>query len=138
LLITHRDGEDPTKAMATDVSLATTHTVAQRVIDLLKLPISQDDLLKEYTVVSETDRVLQISAAGKTSDEATALAGAIAANAPFAVRATKAAIRRSVGLEARAAARAEAHDQAASLRMEDAREGMSALLAKRKPVFTGR
>ena len=78
LLITHRDGEDPTKAMATDVSLATTHTVAQRVIDLLKLPISQDDLLKEYTVVSETDRVLQISAAGKTSDEATALAGAIA------------------------------------------------------------
>jgi capsular polysaccharide biosynthesis protein len=78
LLITHRDGEDPTKAMATDVSLATTHTVAQRVIDLLKLPISQDDLLKEYTVAAKTDRVLEITAAGKTSDEATKLAGVVA------------------------------------------------------------
>jgi len=70
--------------------------------------------------------------------EATALARAIAANAPFAVRATKAAIRRGFAMEARAAARAEAVDQAASLAMDDAREGMSALLAKRKPVFTGR
>jgi capsular polysaccharide biosynthesis protein len=78
LLITHRDGEDPAKAMATDAALATTHTVAQRVIDLLKLPISQDDLLKEYTVVPKTDRVLEISAAGKTSDDATKLATVIA------------------------------------------------------------
>jgi enoyl-CoA hydratase/carnithine racemase len=70
--------------------------------------------------------------------EAMTLARAIAANAPFAVRATKAAIRRGLGMEARAAARAESHDQAASLAMEDAREGMSALLAKRKPTFTGR
>jgi len=69
--------------------------------------------------------------------EATALARAIAGNAPFAVRATKAAIRRGFALEARAAARADAHDQATSLAMDDAREGMSALLAKRKPVFTG-
>ena len=70
--------------------------------------------------------------------DAMAMAHAIAANAPFAVRATKAAIRRGLGMEVRAAARAEAHDQAASLAMDDAREGMSALLAKRKPVFTGR
>jgi len=70
--------------------------------------------------------------------EAMAIARAIADNAPFAVRATKAAIRRGLGLEIRAAARAEAHDQAQSLTTDDAREGMSALLAKRKPVFTGR
>jgi enoyl-CoA hydratase/carnithine racemase len=70
--------------------------------------------------------------------EAMAMARAIADNAPLAVRATKAAIRRGLGLEIRAAARAEAHDQAASLTTDDAREGMSALLAKRKPVFTGR
>jgi len=76
--------------------------------------------------------------AAQVMDEATAMARTIAANAPFAVRATKAAIRRGLGLEVRAAARAEAHDQAASLAMDDAREGMSALLAKRKPVFTGR
>ncbi len=70
--------------------------------------------------------------------EAMAMAGVIAANAPFAVRSTKAAIRRGLGLEPRAAARAEAHDQAASLTMDDAREGMAALLAKRTPTFTGR
>jgi enoyl-CoA hydratase/carnithine racemase len=76
--------------------------------------------------------------AGQVMDEAMATARTIAANAPFAVRATKAAIRRGLGLEVRAAARAEAHDQAASLAMDDAREGMSALLAKRKPAFKGR
>jgi len=76
--------------------------------------------------------------ATQVMDEATTLARTIDANAPFAVRATKAAIRRGVALDARAAAHAEAHDQAASLQTEDAREGMSALLAKRKPVFNGR
>jgi enoyl-CoA hydratase/carnithine racemase len=74
----------------------------------------------------------------RVMEEAMALAGTMAANAPLAVRATKGAIRRSLGLEVRAAARAEARDQAASLTMDDAREGMAALLAKRKPVFTGR
>ncbi|TDO69662.1 hypothetical protein EV651_101707 [Kribbella sp. VKM Ac-2571] len=78
LLITHRDGEDPTKAMATDVSLATTHTVAQRVIDLLKLPVSPDDLLKEYTAVATTDRILEITASAKTDDESSKLATMIA------------------------------------------------------------
>jgi len=78
LLITHRDGEDPTKAMATDVSLATTHTVAQRVIDWLKLPVTPDDLLKEYTVAAGTDRVMQITASAKTDDEANKLATAVA------------------------------------------------------------
>jgi capsular polysaccharide biosynthesis protein len=78
LLITHRDGEDPINAMETDVSLATTHTVAQRVIDLLKLPVSQDELLKQYTVVAPTDRLLEITAKAKTSDESTKLATVIA------------------------------------------------------------
>ena len=74
----------------------------------------------------------------RVMDEAMEMARAIAANAPFAVRATKSALRRGLGLEPRAAARAEAYDQAASLAMDDAREGMSALLGKRKPTFTGR
>ncbi|MEO6776326.1 MAG: enoyl-CoA hydratase/isomerase family protein [Kofleriaceae bacterium] len=69
---------------------------------------------------------------------ATELATAIAANAPFAVRATKAAIGRGLALDIRAAARAEAVVQAESLGMDDAREGIAALLAKRAPVFTGR
>lgn len=70
--------------------------------------------------------------------EALALARTIADNAPFAVRATKQAIRRGLGLEIREAARAEAHVQAQSLTMDDAREGIAALLAKRPPRFTGR
>ncbi|TCC23695.1 hypothetical protein [Kribbella speibonae] len=78
LLLTHRDGEDPTKAMATDVSLATTHTVAQRVISLLKLPVTQDDLLKQYTAAASTDRVLEITAKAKTDGESTRLATVIA------------------------------------------------------------
>jgi len=35
-------------------------------------------------------------------------------------------------------ARAEAHAQSASLAMDDAREGIAALLEKRAPKFTGR
>lgn len=78
LLITHRDGEDPVTQMATDVSLATTHTVAQRVIDLLKLPDTPDQLLDRYDVAAPTDRVLEITAKAKTSDESTKLATVVA------------------------------------------------------------
>jgi enoyl-CoA hydratase/carnithine racemase len=70
--------------------------------------------------------------------EAMMLARTIADNAPFAVQQTKRAIRRGLALDVREAARHEAHAQAASIAMDDAREGISALLAKRRPVFTGR
>jgi len=70
--------------------------------------------------------------------EAMELARTIAANAPIAVRATKAAIRRGLALTAREAAREEAVAQAATLATDDCREGIAALLAKRAPVFTGR
>jgi enoyl-CoA hydratase len=67
-----------------------------------------------------------------------AMARTIAGNAPLAVRDTKAAIRRGLALDVRAAAHAEAHVQAASLVTDDAREGIAAFLAKRPPKFTGR
>jgi enoyl-CoA hydratase/carnithine racemase len=70
--------------------------------------------------------------------EAMALATAIAANAPLAVRATKAAIRRGLALTVREAAREEAVAQAETLATADCAEGIAALLAKRTPVFTGR
>jgi enoyl-CoA hydratase/carnithine racemase len=76
--------------------------------------------------------------AAEVLGEAMVLARTIADNAPFAVRETKRAIRRGLGLEIRDAARAEAYVQAQSLTMEDAREGIAALLAKRPPRFTGR
>src|SRR5262245_43608686 len=70
--------------------------------------------------------------------EAMALAQEIAGNAPLAVRATKAAIRRGLELHVREAAHVEAYAQAESLMTDDAREGISALLAKRAPDFKGR
>jgi enoyl-CoA hydratase len=66
------------------------------------------------------------------------LAETIAANAPIAVRATKAAIRRGLALTVREAAREEAVAQAETLATADCAEGIAALLAKRAPVFTGR
>lgn len=76
--------------------------------------------------------------AGEVVAIAEELAARIASNAPFAVRATKAAIRRGLALEIRDAARAEAVLQAQSVVMDDAREGIAALLGKRDPLFTGR
>lgn len=76
-------------------------------------------------------------AAGDVLGEALALARAIADNAPLAVRATKRAIRRGLGLQIRDAAEVEAYAQAESLVTRDAREGIAALLAKRPPKFNG-
>ncbi|MFN0247004.1 MAG: enoyl-CoA hydratase/isomerase family protein [Kofleriaceae bacterium] len=70
--------------------------------------------------------------------DAMAMARTIADNAPFPVRETKAAIYRGLDLSVRESAKAEAIVQARSVAMDDAREGISALLEKRKPVFTGR
>jgi len=66
------------------------------------------------------------------------LAGEVAAAAPLAVRATKAAIRRGLELQVREAARAEAFAQAETLATYDCKEGIAALLGKRTPQFTGR
>jgi enoyl-CoA hydratase/carnithine racemase len=68
---------------------------------------------------------------------ATALASAIAASAPLAVRGMKASMRAGLGLRIHEAARAEAALQAETLATEDAKEGMAALLAKREPTFRG-
>jgi len=70
--------------------------------------------------------------------EARALANEIAASAPLVVRTTKQAIVRGLGWDPKTAARLEAPIQAESLRTEDAKEGMTALLEKRTPNFVGR
>jgi len=66
------------------------------------------------------------------------IARQIAAAAPLAVRATKAAIRHGLDLHVREAARAEAFAQAETLTTDDCKEGIAALLGKRAPVFTGK
>jgi enoyl-CoA hydratase/carnithine racemase len=90
---------------------------------------------------AEAERIGILGRAVPAADvlpEAMALARTIAGNGPFAVRETKRAIRRGLGLDAREAARLEAYAQADSIAMDDAREGIAALLAKRPPTFTGR
>lgn len=72
---------------------------------------------------------------------AMAMAHTIAANAPLAVRASKAAIRRGLGITPdaiRQAARAEAAVQARTVATDDCREGIAAWLEKREPVFHGK
>jgi enoyl-CoA hydratase/carnithine racemase len=77
-------------------------------------------------------------AAADVMSEAMQIAETIAANAPLAVRATKAAIRRGLALSVREAARQEAVAQAITVDSEDCREGVAALLEKRTPNFVGR
>lgn len=62
----------------------------------------------------------------------------IASCAPYAVQQMKRSIRRGLDWQVKEAAYDEAFAQATSLTMEDAGEGMKALLEKRAPVFKGR
>ncbi len=66
------------------------------------------------------------------------LAEEIAASAPVAVRMMKRSIQRGLGWDAMAAAEWEAHCQSRTFEMEDAKEGIKALLEKREPDFKGR
>jgi enoyl-CoA hydratase/carnithine racemase len=82
--------------------------------------------------------VHEAAAADDVLAVAHAKARAIAAAAPEAVRLMKRSLYRGAGWDPRGAARAEAFAQAATMRTEDAREGVRALLEKREPRFTGR
>ena len=71
-------------------------------------------------------------------DEAIALAGKLAENAPLALRAVKRTVRDADGLPLVQAFEVEASESAAVMRSEDAREGPRAFVEKRTPVFRGR
>lgn len=64
-------------------------------------------------------------------------ARAVAACAPEAVRLMKRSLYDGAGWDPRGAARDEAFAQAATMRTDDAREGIRALLEKREPRFNG-
>lgn len=77
-------------------------------------------------------------AADAVADAALRRARAIAACAPNAVRLMKESLYRGAGWDPRRAAREESFVQAATMRSEDGREGVRALLEKREPKFSGR
>ncbi len=71
-------------------------------------------------------------------DEALALADAIAANAPLAVRATRAGVREVGSLPLGPAWRRQEEIGAPLRRTDDAREGQRAFVERRRPVWKGR
>ena len=73
----------------------------------------------------------------KVMETAMALARQMADAAPFAVRMMKQSIRRALSWDPEEAARTESMIQAHTFGMADSREGIAALLEKRKPVFSG-
>ena len=82
--------------------------------------------------------VLRAVEAEAVFETALGYAKAIAESAPEAVRLLKRSLYRGAGWDPRSAARLEAFSQAATMRMEDAQEGIRALLEKRTPDFSGR
>ncbi len=89
----------------------------------------------------EAERIGLASAAVDVDEvlpRAMTMARRIASNGPLAVRFTKQTLYRGLGWDVRDAALREAYAQAITVTSDDAREGISALLEKRDPTFTGR
>ena len=77
-------------------------------------------------------------AENEISEKAWELAREIASCAPVAVRMIKRSIQKGFDWNPSGAAEWEAHCQSRTFEMDDTREGISALLEKREPVFTGK
>jgi enoyl-CoA hydratase/carnithine racemase len=75
---------------------------------------------------------------GAVMEKALDLAAQIARCAPVAVQMMKHSIYRGLDWDTLGAAEMEAHVQSRTFEMEDAQEGISALLEKREPNFQGR
>ena len=107
-------------------------------------PSRANELLFTGSLVNgdEAERIGLASSAHETPEQvleaAMQMANTIASCAPVAVRLTKQGIRQQLGWDVRAGAHRESFAQAATLKMQDAKEGMAALLEKRDPVFRGK
>jgi capsular polysaccharide biosynthesis protein len=78
LILAHDSSQDPTVAMQTDVVLATARPVAQSAAKALQLPPPSNQLLKAYTVVSQSPQLLKLTAEGASYHAAVQRANAIA------------------------------------------------------------
>lgn len=78
LLLAHDSATQPDAAMATDVRLLKTRTVAQEVGDKLGLEVSPDDLQATILAVPATSSVLEVDIAGSDAEDAVRRAGVLA------------------------------------------------------------
>jgi hypothetical protein len=79
VLLADNPNEDPAVEVQTDAALAQSSIVASAVIKQLHLPATASNLLANYTVTVITDKVLTFTISSTTSNEATQIAAAIAA-----------------------------------------------------------
>ncbi len=70
LVLAHDPLVDPSRAMATDVGLLATRTVAERAISDLQISLDPQDLLDSVTAVPPTSDVLELTMSAPTDDEA--------------------------------------------------------------------
>jgi capsular polysaccharide biosynthesis protein len=79
ILMTNNPDEDPVSAMATNVELAESRTVAQLAMNKLGMSGSASALQKDYTATTTTGQLLLITANAPSSAEAVNRAAAVAA-----------------------------------------------------------
>jgi capsular polysaccharide biosynthesis protein len=70
LVLTHESESESSRAMATDVSLLKTRTVASRTIASLGLTMTPDEFLKSVTVVPVSSELLELTMTGPSDAEA--------------------------------------------------------------------
>ena len=78
VLLTHNSSQDPTDAVTTDISLAGSHTVADRAMAKLGLTGNAGAFVAAESVSAITNRVLQITVSAPSSAQAVARAQALA------------------------------------------------------------
>ena len=89
----------------------------------------------EAHLIGLADRV---AGSGEAREQAHALAAAIAASAPLAVRSIRATMRQQLAVQARAAMERERAEQERLMQTADWKEGVAAVTARRPAKFTGR
>jgi len=109
---------------------------------IIGLPLATELLLTGRLINGEAASEIGLANYSESQDNVLAksweLAKEIASCAPAAVRMMKRSIYRGIDWAPEKAAEIEAFCQAHTFQMQDAREGITALLEKREPVFKGK
>lgn len=109
---------------------------------IIGLPLANELLMTGRLISGETAVKIGLANYAETSEnvlpKARELAEEIASCAPVAVKMMKRSIYKGIDWEPEKAAEREAIYQARTFNMQDAREGITALLEKREPVFHGK